>query len=155
MTRAPLAWLIAVAMISGCASKENLAPPAAHFLAQDPPRAASFDAMIEQAALHPEQNIRQLLLHQGESMSVHLVRIRDREQPHLHTRYDLTVMLVEGEGTLWLQGEPLKMRGGDVAVISKGTRHHFVNEGSEPASALVVFAPAYDESDREAVEEPE
>jgi quercetin dioxygenase-like cupin family protein len=111
--------------------------------------------MIEQSALHPDQNIRQLLLHQGKSMSVHLVQIRDREQPHLHTRYDLTILLVDGEGTLWLQGEPLPMKAGDVAVISRGTRHYFVNQASEPASALVVFAPAYDESDREAVDEAE
>lgn len=111
--------------------------------------------MIEQAALQPSQNIRQLLLHQSENMSVHLVRIRDREAPHFHTRYDLVVFLVAGEGTLWLQREPLKMKAGDVAVISKGTRHYFVNEGKEPATALVVFAPAYGESDREVVEQPE
>jgi mannose-6-phosphate isomerase-like protein (cupin superfamily) len=107
--------------------------------------------MIEQAALEPDQNIRQLLLHRSENMSVHLVRIRDREPPHFHTRYDLSILLVEGRGTLWLQREPLKMQAGDVAVVSKGTRHYFVNGGSEPATALVVFAPAYDGSDREVV----
>lgn len=111
--------------------------------------------MIAQLPVEGDRNIRQLLLQQSENMSVHLVRIRDREQPHLHTRYDLSIMLVAGEGTLWLQGAPLKMQAGDVALVSRGTRHHFVNEGSEPASALVVFAPAYDESDREAVGEPE
>jgi mannose-6-phosphate isomerase-like protein (cupin superfamily) len=154
MKRRPTAWLIPFALISGCASQGKPASQR-HFLAHDPPRAASFDAMIRQSAIHPEQNIHQLLLHQSDSMSVYLVRIRDREQPHLHTRYDLSIVLVEGEGTLWLQGEPLKMKPGDVAVVSKGTRHHFINEGSEPAAALVVFAPAYEESDREAVDEPE
>jgi quercetin dioxygenase-like cupin family protein len=152
MKMAHSAWLIGFALIAGCtAQKQNLG----HFLVHDPPREATFETMIAQLPVEGEQNIRQLLLQQGENMSVHLVRIRDREQPHLHTLYDLSIMLVAGEGTLWLQGAPLKMQAGDVAVVSRGTRHHFVNEGSEPASALVVFAPAYDESDREAVGEPE
>lgn len=145
MNRLPTAGCIAFLLIAACASPRR-------FLVQDPPRAAAFDSMIEQAALEPRQNIRQLLLHQGENMSIHLVRIRDREPPHFHTRYDLFILLIEGKGTLWLQRKPLEMKAGDVAAVSKGTRHYFVNEGSEPATALVVFAPAYDRSDREVVE---
>lgn len=156
MTKAPSIWLIAFALISGCSSQRGKDPASQNrLLTHDPPEAASFESIIQQSALHPDQNVRQLLIHQGERMSVHLVQIRDREQPHLHTRYDLFVLLVEGEGTMWLQDEPLEMTTGDVAVISRGTRHHFVNHGGEPASALVVFAPAYDQSDREAVNEPE
>lgn len=146
------AWLIGFALVAGCTSQKHAL---GHFLVHDPPREATFETMIAQLPVEGDRNIRQLLLQQSENMSVHLVRIRDREQPHLHTRYDLSIMLVAGEGTLWLQGAPLKMQAGDVALVSRGTRHHFVNEGSEPASALVVFAPAYDESDREAVGEPE
>lgn len=152
MKRAPSAWLIGFALIVGCTSqKQDLG----HFLVHDPPREATYDTMIAQLPIEGSQNIRQLLLQQNENMSVHLVRIKDREEPHLHTRYDLSVVLVAGEGTLWLQGEPLKMNVGDVAVVSRGTRHYFVNEGSDPASFVVVFAPAYEESDREAVDEPD
>lgn len=104
--------------------------------------------MISQAPLAPDENIRAVEIERGESASTHLVRIRDRETPHVHTRYDLTVVLLEGHGTLFLAGKPLSMRTGDVAFVAKGTPHYFVNESSEPAAALVTFAPAFEGADQ-------
>ena len=85
------------------------------------------------------------------SFSVSLVQVRDREQPHVHTRYDLTVMVADGEGTLWLNGTPLPMVPGDVAFIPRGTPHYFVNDGAQPATAIVVFAPAFEGPDQQPI----
>src|SRR6185295_5547811 len=47
-------------------------------------------------------NIAMVEMQSGPHASLSLVQIRDREQPHRHTRYDLVVMLVRGKGTLHL-----------------------------------------------------
>ena len=111
----------------------------------------SYDALIAVTPIGPDENIRVRELERGANSSVSLVQIRDREQPHIHTRYDLTVLLAKGSGTLWLNGNAMPMHQGDTAFIAKGTPHYFVNDGPEPAAALVVFAPAFKEPDQQSV----
>jgi quercetin dioxygenase-like cupin family protein len=123
--------------------------PSGRLLRPDPPRAVDFSALAAQAPLAPGENIHPTELQRGEHSSVSLVQVRDREQPHRHTRYDLTVLLAKGSGTLWLNGTPLPMHEGDVAYIPKGTPHYFVNEGPEPAAALVVFSPPFSGPDQQ------
>jgi quercetin dioxygenase-like cupin family protein len=93
--------------------------------------------------LPPGENIRSTPQLTAAAASVSQVQIRDREVPHIHRRYDLTVVLVRGRGTLWLAGHPSPMRPGDAAFIARGTPHYFVNDGAAPAEAVVVFAPPF------------
>jgi mannose-6-phosphate isomerase-like protein (cupin superfamily) len=117
--------------------------------------AASSDAItrmriadwLEQHPLPADQNIKAELLGRSESLSYHIVQIRNREQPHMHATHDLSVTLVHGEGSLFVRDTPLAMRSGDVAIVPRGTPHYFVNQGSEPAVAFVTFAPPSDGSD--------
>jgi quercetin dioxygenase-like cupin family protein len=95
------------------------------------------------------QNITVTELARGAHSSVAAVQVRDREVPHRHARYDLTVYVTDGHGTLWLDGVPRPMRAGDAAFIPRGTPHYFVNEGAAPALAIVVFSPAFDGPDQE------
>ena len=127
-----------------CASR----PPAPAFLV---PGAAGSDAVAQALAaapLGPAENIRAQPLLRGEQASASVVQVRDREQPHVHTRYDITVLLAKGNGTLWLDGVARPMRAGDGVFIPKGTPHWFVNEGDEPAVAVVVFAPPFSGPDQ-------
>lgn len=112
--------------------------------------ATPFDALGP--PLSRDTNIQATPIERGEHASVVLVQIRDRETPHVHTRYDLTVILLRGAGTLWLDRRPLPMREGDVAFVPKGTPHFFVNGGGQPATALVGFAPPFDGPDQQTVE---
>ena len=104
--------------------------------------------------LAADQNVRVVEVVHGEQSSVSLVQIRDREQPHLHTRYDLTVMLIEGHGVLWLDNVPQPMRAGDISFVPKGTPHFFINEGDNPAVTLVSFAPPFSGPDQQPVAGP-
>jgi quercetin dioxygenase-like cupin family protein len=117
-----------------------------------PPRAEP----VAQAAppLAAGENIKLTELRRSEHASVSLVQVRDREAPHIHTRYDLTITMIRGTGTLWLDGTALPMRAGDVAFIPRRTPHHFVNGGQDPALALVSFAPAFSGPDQEPVGVP-
>lgn len=131
--------LIALGVIAiGCT-----AAPRPWVLAPEPLGRADAAALVARAPLGPAENIRATELQRGAHSSTSLVQIRDRETPHVHTRYDLAVTLLSGQGTLWLAGTPLAMHPGDVAVIPRGTAHCFVNEGRRPAAALVVFSPPF------------
>ena len=130
-------------LVSGCCTGAR----SIQLLTPDPPTAVAVGALA--APLGPADNIRPTDLRHGENSSISLVQVRDREQPHIHTRYDLTVTLVHGSGTLWLNNTPLPMHDGDVAFIPKGTPHYFVNGGSDPAAALIVFAPAFSGPDQQ------
>lgn len=95
------------------------------------------------APLPADQNLLARPILEGREASVSVVQIRDREQPHVHARYDLTVLLARGRGTLWLAGIGRPMRPGDATFIPRGTPHFFVNEGDEPAVSVVVYAPPF------------
>jgi quercetin dioxygenase-like cupin family protein len=118
-------------------------------LLPEPVRSEDIDALLVRSPLAAGENIKAVPLQSGEHASVTLVQIRDREQPHRHTRYDIMVLLVCGTGTLHLGDRALPMRVGDASFITKGTPHYFVNDGTEPAVALVTFAPAFSGPDQE------
>jgi quercetin dioxygenase-like cupin family protein len=151
----PGAW-IAIALVLGGAGchqpRFHYAKYKAH--SADPEAARvqvgqHYAALLEKSPLGPDENIRVTPLAGGAASSVSLVQVRDREQPHVHTRYDLTVYVVRGEGTLWLEGTPMPMQAGDAAYIEKGATHYFVNQGREPAASIVVFAPAFSGPDQQ------
>lgn len=116
------------------------------------PSALDLDAKLQSAPLAPDQNIRIDELGRDQHMSHHLVQLRDREQPHIHAKHDLTVVLLRGQGILVVEKSPVVMRIGDVVVIPQGTPHYFVNQGALPAVGYVIFAPPFD--GRDSVETP-
>jgi len=141
-----------VACLGGCASV-HVEPPRpgtrdAALIATGPARRESVAALIDGLPMTGENIVRRPLA-EGEESTVFLVRIGDREEPHRHARYDITVVLVEGSGSLWLDGRELPMARGDVAHVRRGVPHHFVNDGETPASAMVVFSPKFSGPDSE------
>lgn len=135
-----LSTAAAAVLAGGCAA----AP--ARLLIADPPRAIAAVAAVPR--ITAGETIKAGEVQRAGASSLSVVQIRDRETPHVHTRYDLTVTLVAGEGTLWLNGTPLAMHGGDVAFVPKGTAHYFVNGGTDPAVAVVTFAPPFSGPDQ-------
>lgn len=132
----------ALAALSGCGR-----PWQAPSSVRGPHWVAGHAELLDNASLRPGENFRVYPLERGSHSSLAIVSIRDRETPHVHDRYDLSVHLIAGEGTLWVQGVARPMRTGDSAFIPKGLPHYFVNESDEPAAALVTFAPAFDGPD--------
>lgn len=142
------------AVIAGCVLSAAACARTPRIVAPD---AAGIDhgSLAALLAAHPlaaTQNISALPLGRTDAISYHLVQIRDREQPHIHTTHDLVVTLLRGRGQLVVRGEPQEMRAGDVAVVAHGTPHYFVNTDCAPAAAFVTFAPPYDGTDQVSVQ---
>lgn len=98
------------------------------------------------------QNIVRKHLGDGTHSSTFLIRIAGQEQPHIHTKYDLSITVAQGHGTLWIDNQPLPMKTGDTAHIPRGVSHHFVNESKVPATAIAVFSPKFTGPDSKPLE---
>lgn len=97
--------------------------------------------------LGPNENIKMITLGQAQSVSHHVVQIRDREAPHMHKTHDGTVVMVRGSGYLMLANRRIELSVGDIVHIPRGAAHYFVNTGGEPAVAFVAFSPPFDGKD--------
>jgi len=133
--------------LTGCAAAPQLIIPDARGVRQ-----VTLQALLDTAPLAEGENIKALLLGRTQALSYHLVQVRDRERPHVHAAHDLTMTLLRGKGTFYIQGAAFELRVGDVAVVPRGTPHYFVNADSAPAVAFVTFAPPYDGTDQAPVQ---
>lgn len=61
------------------------------------------------------------------------------EETHAHV--EQTLYFQSGTGEAVLDGETTPISGGDVMIVTPGTRHNFKNTGSEPLKVATVYAP--------------
>ena len=111
-------------------------------------------ALVAQSPAPADANIHRIDLSRSAEESHHLVQIRDREPLHTHERHSLTVFVLDGQGRLILGDRVVPCRAGTVAVIPMGVPHAFVNAGKAPATAHVIFRPAFDGKDVQPVDQP-
>ncbi len=103
--------------------------------------------IVKENSIGKDENIKVIPLFKNENGSHFIIQIRDREKPHIHETHDLTVVVKRGKGVLHIGKDELPMKCDDIAFIPKGIFHYFVNTGSEPAVAYVIFNPIYDGKD--------
>lgn len=84
---------------------------------------------------------------QYENLSFTLVSIGKSEEPHIHQKSDIIVILLEGEGEINIEGEKKYVEKGDIIFIPKNKVHFFVNKGVNPALALVISFPPLQKDD--------
>ncbi|HXG52564.1 MAG TPA: cupin domain-containing protein [candidate division Zixibacteria bacterium] len=106
---------------------------------------------LEENPLGAGENIKVTTLGRGREVSHHIVQVREREEPHVHERHDGTVVVLRGGGYLMLDGRRIDIATGDAVYIPRGAPHYFVNTGSDPAIAFVIFSPPFDGKDYVAV----
>jgi quercetin dioxygenase-like cupin family protein len=105
------------------------------------PIAADLDALLAANPLAPGTNIRAVELGRSETVSHHLVQVRDGEAPHVHRRHDLTVLMLRGTATLTIEGREQAIAAGDIVFVARDRVHFVRNTGRTPAVALAVFSP--------------
>lgn len=70
--------------------------------------------------------------------------------PHLLTGSEVYYIL-QGEGTVWIDGESQKMTVGDFVYIPPGAHQHICNDGKGSLDFLCIVAPAWSETGEELV----
>jgi mannose-6-phosphate isomerase-like protein (cupin superfamily) len=114
-------------------------------------KAVDLAKVLAENPLGANENIKMINLGQAQSVSHHVVQIRDRESPHLHKTHDGTVVMIRGRGYLMMDNRRIELSVGDISHIPRGVVHYFVNTGGEPAVAFVAFSPPFDGKDVVAV----
>jgi mannose-6-phosphate isomerase-like protein (cupin superfamily) len=90
-------------------------------------------------------------IRQSQHASFQWILINAAEDPHVHDRTDMTVVIVTGKVRMHL-GDSHQMAGpGDVIDVPMGTSHWVQNLHSEGSTAFSVFSPAYDGKDRRSI----
>ena len=110
-------------------------------------RQADVEKTVAENPLGANENIKITTLGQGESVSHHIVQIRDRETPHIHKTHDGMVVMMKGRGYLMMESRRIELSVGDVVYIPRGMVHYFINTASEPTVAFVIYSPAFDGKD--------
>jgi mannose-6-phosphate isomerase-like protein (cupin superfamily) len=59
----------------------------------------------------------------------------------VHDDVDQTLVFVDGTGEAVLEGNSAPVTPGDLVFVPAGTRHNFVNNGSEPLKLWTLYAP--------------
>ena len=59
-----------------------------------------------------------------------------------HTHVEQTLFLLSGKGKTILNGTEKKFDSGDVVVVTPGTKHNFLNTGTEPLKIFTLYSPA-------------
>jgi quercetin dioxygenase-like cupin family protein len=137
-------WLAVTALffLVGCAPSARLYMPFRGELRQ-----SDLEQVIAENPFGISENIKITTLDQGQSVSHHIVQVRDREAPHIHKTHDGTVIIMKGRGYLVIENRRMDLSVGDVIHIPRDVVHFYVNNASEPSVALVIFSPPFDGKD--------
>ncbi|MDE2096779.1 MAG: cupin domain-containing protein [Patescibacteria group bacterium] len=58
-----------------------------------------------------------------------------------HQNVEQTLFFLNGSGKAILDGQESAISAGDAVVVTPGTKHNFINTGSEPLEIFTVYAP--------------
>lgn len=84
----------------------------------------------------------------GEHATSHIARIAAAEEPHLHSRSDLFVTVLDGELRLHLEDTVLDVKPGMVIEIPKNTPHWAEPIDGKAVQVYLIFSPGYDPTDK-------
>jgi hypothetical protein len=124
--------LAAPLLLAACTTRA----PAPTFIVPGADGADVVARTLAAAPLGAAENFRAQPVVSGQHASIAVVQIRDREEPHIHTRYDLTVAHPSGEGTRYLvarQASRGRCRPA-MACSFPGHAHWFVNDATSRRS---------------------
>ncbi len=90
-----------------------------------------------------DSNFRRVLF-TGEKTQLVIMHIPVGEEvgAEVHHHVEQVLYFLSGVGESVLNGERRKVGAGDVAVVTPGTLHNFVNTGKEPLEVMTVYSPA-------------
>ena len=101
------------------------------------------DRLLWENSLSADKNAQDSIILDGDYANYHLLQLRFSEDPHLHEKHDLMVLVQSGRGVMHLKDQSFAVSPGSIIFIPRKIVHYFVNSGVEPAVAIAVFSPPY------------
>lgn len=81
-----------------------------------------------------------------------LIWIKDEVKPHLHASHSEHAYILEGSGSMLLDGKTIEVKAGDLIFIPQGIVHAVKVTSTIPMKVLSIQAPVFDGTDRVPVE---
>jgi mannose-6-phosphate isomerase-like protein (cupin superfamily) len=83
-----------------------------------------------------------------ESFGINAITLRpgQRNRVHVHTRQEEVYLVLDGELTLVVEGDPLKLTRGHLARVGPSVRRQLTNTSTEPTTIVALGAYADHES---------
>ena len=87
-----------------------------------------------------------------ESFGINAITLRpgQRNRVHAHTKQEEVYVVLDGELTLWVEGDPVKLTPGHLARVGPSVRRQLTNATARPATILALGASGEHEA-RDAV----
>lgn len=88
-------------------------------------------------------NFRQVLF-TGQKSQLVVMDIKPGEEVGLetHDHVEQTLFFMSGAGLAILNGQESVVKAGDCVVVTPGTEHNFINNGTESLKIYTIYAPA-------------
>lgn len=67
--------------------------------------------------------------------------------PHVHEHMEEIIVVAQGRGALWVDGEWTRVSAGDAWIVPPGAAHATVNPGAEPLRLYCFFSASRPEAD--------
>jgi mannose-6-phosphate isomerase-like protein (cupin superfamily) len=96
---------------------------------------------IVQAARDNDAFRREVITGEHEQVVVMTIPPGGEIGEEVHGDTDQVLAFVDGEGEAILDGETSRIGPNDLVFVRAGTRHNFVNTGSQPLRLLTIYAP--------------
>lgn len=91
------------------------------------------------------------LLEDREDITVNVVRVQDRVEPHLHERAEETIYILSGSGDLLIEREWRPVKAGMLIHIPRNVPHAYINKDPKGTVGLSIFTPKLLSGDRTAI----
>ena len=79
----------------------------------------------------------------GEHLQIVLMSVETEIGEETHPDNDQMLYLVEGTGTVVLDGVEEAFLAGDVVLVPAGTLHNFINTGEQPMKIITTYSPPH------------
>lgn len=101
----------------------------------------SYIGNINQLAIRND-NFREVLW-TGENSQLVIMSLNKGEEigEEVHTNVEQTIFIITGICEAVLNGESKVLSAGDVVVVSKNTKHNFINKGDEVVKIITSYSP--------------
>jgi mannose-6-phosphate isomerase-like protein (cupin superfamily) len=93
-------------------------------------------------------NIKVIPVHNDMNSSVFLIYVKQAVRKHIHKYHTEVVTVLEGKGTMYLDGASFSISPGDHIVIPQNTAHAVITTSKKPLKVLSVQSPQFLGKDR-------
>lgn len=98
-------------------------------------------------------NVKVIPVYNDPNISAFVIFVKNDVPKHYHNTHTETIVVLEGRGEMYLDGEIFPIKKGDQVIIPQGLHHAVVVKSKKPLKVLSIQSPYFENKDRFWVDE--